>query len=35
VISYRKRREIRHIEVGDHPQRIRNGFVRRSFIRAN
>ena len=35
VISYRKRREIKHIGVGDHPQRIRNGFVRRSFAQAN
>ena len=35
VFSYRKRREIRHVKVGDHPQRIRNGFVRQSFIRAN
>jgi DNA-binding beta-propeller fold protein YncE len=35
VISYRKRREVRHLEVGDHPQRIRNGFVRKSFVQAN
>jgi len=35
VISYRTGKEIRHIEVGDHPQRIRSGFVRKSFIRAN
>lgn len=35
VISFRKRREIRHIDVGDHPQRIRNGVARRSFLRAN
>ncbi len=35
VISYRKRREVRHISVGDHPQRIRNGFVRQAFVEAN
>ena len=35
VISYKKEKEIRHIEVGDHPQRIRTGFVRKSFIKAN
>jgi DNA-binding beta-propeller fold protein YncE len=35
VISYRKRREIARIDVGDHPQRIRTGTVRRSFLAAN
>jgi DNA-binding beta-propeller fold protein YncE len=41
VISYRKRREIKHIPVGEpggnraHPQRIRNGVVRQSFLDAN
>jgi DNA-binding beta-propeller fold protein YncE len=32
VISYREREEIAHIEVGDHPQRIRNGYVRRDWV---
>ena len=27
VISYKKRKEVAHIEVGDHPQRIRTGVV--------
>ena len=35
VISYRKREEIARIDVGDHPQRIRTGAVRRGFVRAN
>jgi hypothetical protein len=35
VISYRKRKEIARIDVGDHPQRIRTGTVRRSFIQAH
>ncbi len=34
IISYRKRKEIDHIKVGDHPQRVRTGFVKRSFILA-
>jgi DNA-binding beta-propeller fold protein YncE len=34
VISYKRRKEIEHIEVGDHPQRIRMGFVRKSWLRA-
>jgi hypothetical protein len=34
VISYRKRKEVEHIEVGDHPQRIRMGYVRKSWLRA-
>jgi len=34
VFSYRKEREIAHVEVGDHPQRIRTGFVRRTWLRS-
>ena len=34
IISYKKRREIAHIPVGDHPQRIRTGYVRPSWIAA-
>jgi hypothetical protein len=34
VISYRKREEIAHVPVGDHPQRIRTGQVRASWIRS-
>jgi YVTN family beta-propeller protein len=33
VISYRKRKEIASIPVGDHPQRIRTGHVRASWLR--
>ena len=33
VISYKQRREIASIDVGDHPQRMRMGRVRRSSLR--
>jgi hypothetical protein len=35
VISYRKRKIVADFRVGDHPQRVRMGFVRRSFVRAH
>ena len=41
IISYKKRKEIDHTNVGEpagnraHPQRIRNGVVRQSFLAAN
>ena len=35
VISYRKREIVADFRVGDHPQRVRMGFVRRSFVRAH
>jgi hypothetical protein len=31
-ISYRKARIVKTKKVGDHPQRIRNGFIRRAFL---
>jgi hypothetical protein len=34
VISFRKRKEVAHIAVGDHPQRIRMGAVRASWVRS-
>jgi DNA-binding beta-propeller fold protein YncE len=34
VISYKKRKEIKRVPVGDHPQRVRSGTVRRGWLRA-
>jgi hypothetical protein len=34
VINYKKKKEIARVPVGDHPQRIRMGNVRRSWVRA-
>ncbi len=34
VISYKERREVASIKVGDHPQRVRTGFVRKDWVRS-
>jgi DNA-binding beta-propeller fold protein YncE len=34
VLSYKGRNEIASIKVGDHPQRVRNGFVRKDWVRS-
>jgi DNA-binding beta-propeller fold protein YncE len=34
AISYKRRKEIARIGVGDHPQRVRNGVVRKSWLKA-
>jgi YVTN family beta-propeller protein len=34
VIDYKTRREIHHVKVDNHPQRIRMGFVRKTWLRA-
>ena len=33
VLSYRTGREVASIDVGDHPQRMRTGVIRRSYVR--
>ena len=35
VLSYRKGKEVARVKVGDHPQRVRTGFVTRAWLRAN
>jgi hypothetical protein len=34
VISYKDRKEVASIKVGDHPQRVRTGFVRKDWVRS-
>jgi hypothetical protein len=34
AISYDSEREVARIQVGDHPQRVRNGFVRTDWANA-
>jgi YVTN family beta-propeller protein len=34
VIAYKQRREVARIPVGDHPQRMRTGFLRRDAVTA-
>ena len=33
VISYKTAREVKRIKVGDHPQRMRTGVIRRAYVR--
>jgi DNA-binding beta-propeller fold protein YncE len=33
VISYKTGRQVKRIKVGDHPQRMRTGVIRRAFVR--
>jgi DNA-binding beta-propeller fold protein YncE len=33
VISFKTGRQVKRIKVGDHPQRMRPGVIRRSFVR--
>jgi hypothetical protein len=33
VISYRTGKEVARFAVGDHPQRMRMGVIRRAFVR--
>ena len=35
MISFAKKKEIANVKVGDHPQRIRIGNVRKSWLRAH
>jgi hypothetical protein len=32
VISYKTGRELARIKVGDHPQRMRTGVIRRAYV---
>jgi hypothetical protein len=34
VLSYRDRKEVASIGVGDHPQRVRNGVVRTDWVQS-
>ncbi len=33
VISFKTGRQVKRIKVGDHPQRMRTGVIRRAFVR--